>query len=30
MNVIGNIVYIGGYIVGSQAVLVYGVIGFIV
>ena len=30
MDVIGNIVYIGSYVVGSQAVIVYSMIGFIV
>ena len=30
MNVIGSKVYIGGYVVGSQAVIVYSMIGFIV
>ena len=30
MNFIGNIVYIGGYVVGSQAVIIYSMIGFIV
>ena len=30
MNVIGSIVYIGGYVERGQAVIVYSLIGFIV